>query len=287
MYRRKTNEVKVGNIIIGGNNPIVVQSMCNTPTTNTNSTVEQIIRIYEAGGQLIRNTVVNIKEAENLKNIKSELKLKGYNIPLVADIHFNPEAAFIAAKYYDKVRINPGNFIDKRAVFKIIDFTETEYFNELKKIEEKLTKLINICKLHNTALRIGTNHGSLSDRIMSKFGNTPKGMVESTMEFLRVCKKVDFNNVVISMKSSNTFVMVTAVHQLIEQMDIEKMNYPLHLGVTEAGEGEDGIIKSCVGVGALLANGIGDTIRISLTNEPENEIPIANKIINHFVSKKN
>jgi (E)-4-hydroxy-3-methylbut-2-enyl-diphosphate synthase len=288
MKRRNTSELKAGNIRIGANNPILVQSMCNTPTTDTESTVDQIIRIFEAGGEMVRTTVINVKEAGNLIHIKELLKEKGYaHIPLVADIHFNPDAAFIAAKYYDKVRINPGNFVDRRAIFKTVEFTEDEYSLELNKIEEKLVELINLCKENNTALRIGTNHGSLSDRIMTKYGNTPAGMVESTMEFLRICKKHDFENLIISMKSSNAYVMVSAVRLLVETMNKEQMNYPLHLGVTEAGEGEDGIIKSCVGLGALLCDGIGDTIRVSLTDEPENEIPVAKAVVNYFASKEN
>lgn len=288
MKRRTTSSLQVGPIKIGSEHPIVIQSMCNTPTTETEPTVAQIQRIVEAGADMVRTTVINVKEANNLQHIKEQLKNTNTpNVPLVADIHFNPEAAFIAAEHYDKVRINPGNFIDRRAIFKEVNYSEDEYQLELDKIEEKLSKLISLLKKHNTALRIGTNHGSLSDRIMTRYGNSPAGMVESTMEFLRVCRKYDFANLLISMKSSNPLIMVTAVRKLIANMEEENMHFPLHLGVTEAGEGEDGIIKSSVGLGALLSDGIGDTIRVSLTDEPENEIPVAKALVEYIASKKN
>jgi len=283
--RRRSSVINISGLKMGGNNPVRIQSMTTTNTLDTEKTVEQAIRIIEAGGELVRLTAQGVKEAENLKNIKESLLDKGFIQPLVADIHFNPKAAEVAALYVDKVRINPGNFIDKRAVFEKLDYTDQEYAVELEELYTKFSSFLKICKDNNTALRIGTNQGSLSDRIMSRYGDTPEGMVEATMEFLRVCKKESFNDVVISLKSSNTVIMVNAVRLLVEVMDQEDMNYPLHLGVTEAGEGEDGRIKSAVGTGALLADGIGDTIRVSLTEEPENEIPVAKKLVDYSVTK--
>jgi (E)-4-hydroxy-3-methylbut-2-enyl-diphosphate synthase len=256
--------------------------MTSTNTLNTEGTIEQSLRIIKAGGELVRITAQGVKEAENLEYIKKGICNTGCDIPLAADIHFNPKAAFTAAKLIEKVRINPGNFVDKRLENADVEFSEVEYQSELKKIEEKLIHLLEICKENKTTLRIGVNHGSLSDRIMSRFGDTPEGMVESAMEFLRICVLNDFLNVVVSLKSSNTRVMVHANRLLVSKMATENMNFPIHLGVTEAGEGEDGRIKSAVGIGALLADGIGDTIRVSLTEAPENEIPVAKKIVNYF-----
>ncbi len=284
--RRKTIEVNVGGTPLGGSNPIRVQTMTTTNTNDTIATTEQCIRSFEAGAEYVRITTQGVKEASNLENIKKELIKRGYNIPLVADIHFNPSAAIEAAKHVEKVRINPGNFIDSRAKFESINYTDEEYAIELAKIEEKLLPLVNLCKERGVVMRIGVNHGSLSDRIMSQYGDTPDGMVESALEFLRICKKLKFDNIVISMKSSNTRVMVYAVRLLINRMDAEGMHYPLHLGVTEAGDGEDGRIKSAVGIGTLLADGIGDTIRVSLTEEPEYEIPVAKKLVNYFGNRK-
>ncbi|MDL2231162.1 (E)-4-hydroxy-3-methylbut-2-enyl-diphosphate synthase [Porphyromonadaceae bacterium OttesenSCG-928-L07] len=277
--RRKTTAVKIGNIIVGGDEPIVIQSMLNTSTMDTEACVEQAIRIIKAGGQLVRITAQGVKEAENLKNIHALLRAKGYDTPLSADIHFSPEAAVVAARYVEKVRINPGNFVDKRATFKELTYTDEEYAEELKHLREKFVSFLNICREHHTAVRIGTNHGSLSDRIMSRYGNTPAGMVEATMEYLRICKEENFNAVVISLKSSDCQVMVDAVRLLVQKMEKEDMHYPLHLGVTEAGEGEDGRIRSAIGIGTLLNEGIGDTIRVSLTEAPENEIPVARQMI--------
>lgn len=273
--RRKTKQVKVGDIYIGSEYPIRVQSMLNTDTMDTEACVEQAIRIIEAGGELVRITAPGVKEAKNLENIHAELRRRGYMTPLSADIHFNPEAAIEAAKHVEKVRINPGNFVDKRATFKTLVYTDEEYEEELRRLREKFTAFLDVCREHGTAVRIGTNHGSLSDRIMSRYGNTPAGMVEATMEYLRVCRDEKFDDVVISLKSSDCRVMVQAVRLLVQQMEKEEMDYPLHLGVTEAGEGEDGRIRSAVGIGTLLNEGLGDTIRVSLTEEPEMEIPVA------------
>ncbi|MCT4600590.1 MAG: (E)-4-hydroxy-3-methylbut-2-enyl-diphosphate synthase [Marinifilaceae bacterium] len=284
--RRKTIEVQISNLKLGGENPVRIQSMTTTNTNDTEATVAQSLKILKAGGELVRVTTQGIKEAENTKNIKAGLLAAGYDSPLVADIHFNAKAADVAALYCDKVRINPGNYLEKRAVFKEIDYTDAEYQQEINKLEEKFTEFINLCKEHKTAIRIGTNQGSLSDRIMSRYGDTPEGMVEATMEFLRVCKKNLFPNVVISLKSSNTQVMVNAVRLLCETMSAEGIFYPVHLGVTEAGEGEDGRIKSAVGTGALLLEGIGDTVRVSLTEEPECEIPVAEKIVKYSIRKR-
>lgn len=279
-YQRRISSVtRVGNIEIGGNNPIRIQSMATTDTNDTEGCVAQAKRIIDAGGELVRFTTQGTREAENMKNISARLKADGYNTPLVADVHFTAHVADVAARYCEKVRINPGNYVDPGRVFKHLEYTDEEYAEELKKIEAKLIPFLNICKEHHTAVRIGVNHGSLSDRIMSRYGDTPEGIVESCMEFLRICRRENFNDIVISIKASNTVVMVTTVRLLVETMDKEDMHYPLHLGVTEAGEGEDGRIKSAVGIGALLTEGIGDTIRVSLSEEPECEIPVARKLV--------
>ena len=279
--RFKTREVMVGNIGIGGNNPIRVQSMTTTDTMNTLATVEQSIKMIEAGCELVRITAPSKKEAENLKNIKEELSKRGYSTPIIADIHYTPKAAEIAANIVEKVRINPGNYIDKKK-FETIEYTDEEYRLEIEKIRKRFTPLVKLCKANKTAMRIGTNHGSLSDRILSRYGDTPKGMVESAMEFLRICREENYHEIILSMKASNTRVMVQAYRLLVHEMINEGMNYPLHLGVTEAGEGEDGRIKSAVGIGSLLADGIGDTIRVSLTEAPEHEIPVAKNLLTHF-----
>lgn len=276
--RRKTTEVKIGNIILSATHPVMVQSMLNTRTMDTDACVEQSLRIVEAGGELVRITAQGVKEAENLQNIKAKLKARGCDVPLSADIHFNREAALTAARYVEKVRINPGNFVDKRATFREAIYTDEEYAAELTRLREKFTEFLDVCQQHGTAVRIGTNHGSLSDRIMNRYGNTPAGMVEATMEYLRICRDTQFDNVVISLKSSDCRVMVDAVRLLVEQMEREQMAYPLHLGVTEAGEGEDGRIRSAIGIGTLLNEGIGDTIRVSLTESPEAEIPVARRL---------
>ena len=279
MERRKTSITRVGNILIGGDNPIRIQSMATTDTNDTVASVAQAKRIIDAGGELVRFTTQGTREAENMKNISAQLKANGYSQPLVADVHFTAHTADIAALYCEKVRINPGNYVDPGRVFKKIEYTDEEYAAELQKIERKFVPFLNICKEHHTAIRIGVNHGSLSDRIMSRYGDTPEGIVESCMEFLRICRRENFNDVVISIKASNTVVMVRTVRLLVQTMDKEDMHYPLHLGVTEAGEGEDGRIKSAVGIGALLTEGIGDTIRVSLSEEPEAEIPVARKLV--------
>ena len=285
--RQETSEVMIGTVPIGGNNPIRIQTMTDTDTTDTDATVEQIISVVKAGADYVRVTVKGMSDAESLKVIKSELVKRGYNTPLIADIHFNPRLAEIAAQYVSKVRINPGNFYDKRAQFKNRIYTDEEYKAELDNIEAQFVPFLALLKKTNTALRIGANHGSLSDRVMSRFGDTPAGIAESVLEFLRICKKEDFKNVVVSIKSSNTRVMVYTVRLLNFKMRLEDMRFPIHLGVTEAGEGEDGRLKSAVGVGALLADGIGDTVRISLTENPINEIPVARKLVNHFKSYQN
>ena len=279
--RFKTREVIVGKLAFGGNNPIRIQSMTTADTMDTIATVEESIRMIKAGCELVRITAPSKKEAENLKNIKAELVKRGYNTPIVADIHFTPNAAEIAAKLVEKVRINPGNYADKKK-FEEIEYTDKSYEDELTRIQEKFLPLVQICKKNNTAMRIGTNHGSLSDRILSRYGDTPKGMVESAMEFLRICQAQDFHDIILSMKASNTRVMVQAYRMLVYEMIKENMNYPIHLGVTEAGEAEDGRIKSAVGIGSLLADGIGDTIRVSLTEPPEEEIPVAEKLLANF-----
>ena len=277
--RRISTVCHVGNIAIGGDNPIRIQSMATTDTNDTEASVAQAKRIIDAGGELVRFTTQGTREAENMKNISARLKADGYNTPLVADVHFTAHTADVAAQYCEKVRINPGNYVDPGRTFKHLEYTDEEYAEELKKIEAKLVPFINICKEHHTAVRIGVNHGSLSDRIMSRYGDTPEGIVESCVEFLRICEREQFRDVVVSIKASNTVVMVQSVRLLCQQMEKEGMDYPLHLGVTEAGEGEDGRLKSAVGIGALLIDGIGDTIRVSLSEEPEKEIPVAQSIL--------
>ncbi len=269
----------MGNIAIGGANPIRIQSMNTTDTNDTEACVAQAKRIIDAGGELVRLTTQGTREAENMKNISAQLKADGYLTPLVADVHFNAHVADVAAQYCEKVRINPGNYVDPARTFKKLEYTDEEYQAELQKIEERLLPFLQICREHHTAVRIGVNHGSLSDRIMSRYGDTPAGIVESCLEFLRIFKREQFNDVVISIKASNTVVMVQSVRLLVAAMDKEDMHYPLHLGVTEAGEGEDGRIKSAVGIGALLTEGVGDTIRVSLSEEPECEIPVARKLV--------
>ncbi|MGE4597301.1 MAG: (E)-4-hydroxy-3-methylbut-2-enyl-diphosphate synthase, partial [Methylophilaceae bacterium] len=271
----------VGDIGFGGENPIRVQSMTITDTMDTMATVEESIRMIESGCELVRITAPSKKEAENLQNIKDELRKRGYDTPIVADIHYTPNAAEIAARIVEKVRVNPGNYADKKR-FETLEYTDESYNAELDRIREKFTPLVHICKEHGTAMRIGTNHGSLSDRILSRYGDTPKGMVESAMEFLRICRDEDYHEIILSMKASNTRVMVQAYRLLVAEMIKEGMNYPLHLGVTEAGEGEDGRIKSAVGIGTLLADGLGDTIRVSLTEAPEFEMPVAKNLLTHF-----
>ncbi|OIP01255.1 MAG: 4-hydroxy-3-methylbut-2-en-1-yl diphosphate synthase [Bacteroidetes bacterium CG2_30_33_31] len=279
-YQRwETREVKIGNMLIGGKNKIALQSMTNHRPLETMANVEQSIRIIDAGGEIVRLTAPTAKDAENLKNIKEELIKKGYFQPLVADIHFNPGAALEAAKWVEKVRINPGNYAEVSK--SKVDFTDEEYQEALLKIKEKVSPLLSYCKQNNVAIRIGSNHGSLSQRIMSRYGDTPKGMVEAAMEYLKMAVEMEFFDIVISMKASNIRVMVQAYRYLVFRMNVEKMNFPIHLGVTEAGNGEDGIIKSAAGNGALLYDGIGDTIRVSLTDEPENEIPVAKAIVKY------
>lgn len=285
--RQKTSEVMIGSVPVGGDNPIRIQTMTDTDTTDAEATVEQIIRVVKAGADYVRVTVKGMSDAESLKVIKKQLVERGYNTPLIADIHFNPRLAEMAAQIVSKVRINPGNFYDKRAQFKNKIYTDEEYKTELDNIEKQFVPFLKLLKETNTALRIGANHGSLSDRVMSRFGDTPAGIAESVLEFLRICKKEDFNNVVVSIKSSNTRVMVYTVRLLNFKMRLEGMQFPIHLGVTEAGEGEDGRLKSAVGVGALLADGIGDTVRISLTERPINEIPVALKLVNHIKTYQN
>jgi len=282
--RYKTREVSIGGVALGGNNPIRVQSMTTTDTMDTLATVEQSIKIIEAGSDYVRITAPSINEARNLLNIQNELRNRGYSTPLIADIHFTPNAAELAATIVAKVRVNPGNYADKKK-FNIIEYTDTDYESELDRIRQKFTPLVRICKEHGTAMRIGTNHGSLSDRIMSRFGDTPLGMVESALEFLRICEDNDYHEIVLSMKASNPKVMIQAYRLLITKMHEEGMNYPLHIGVTEAGDGEDGRIKSSVGIGSLLEDGIGDTVRVSLTEDPEFEIPVALKLIERYSSR--
>lgn len=279
--RYKTREVFIGQIPLGGNNPIRIQSMTTTDTMNTIATVEQTIRMVDAGCEYVRITAPSINEAKNLEVIKKELKARGYNVPLIADIHFTPNAAEMAARIVEKVRVNPGNYVDKKK-FDLIEYTDAEYQEEIERIRERFTPLVKICKEYGTAMRIGTNHGSLSDRIMSRYGDTPLGMVESALEFLRICESENYHSIVLSMKASNPQVMVQAYRLLINKMETEGMNYPLHLGVTEAGGGEDGRIKSALGIGALLEDGIGDTIRVSLTEDPEFEAPVAIAIANRY-----
>ena len=279
--RFETREVKVGKVGVGGNNPIRVQSMTTTDTMNTEATVAQSIRMIDAGCEIVRITAPSKKEAENLANIKALLLEKGYDTPLVADIHFTPNAAEIAARIVEKVRVNPGNYADKKK-FEHIEYNDDTYLAELERIRERFTPLVQICKEEGTAMRIGTNHGSLSDRILSRYGDTPEGMVESAFEFLRICRDEDYHDIILSMKASNTRVMVQAYRLLMARMMEEGWNYPLHLGVTEAGEGEDGRIKSAVGIGTLLEDGLGDTVRVSLTEEPEFEIPVAQDLVDRY-----
>jgi (E)-4-hydroxy-3-methylbut-2-enyl-diphosphate synthase len=280
-----TREVAIGDVPMGGNNPIRIQSMTTTDTMDTKGTVEQSIRMVDAGCEYVRITAPSIKEAQNLAEIKKQLRQRGYTVPLVADIHFTPNAAEVAARIVEKVRVNPGNYADKKK-FDQIDYTDAAYQGELERIYQKFAPLIKICKEYGTAMRIGTNHGSLSDRIMSRYGDTPQGMVESAMEFMRMCETLNYYNLVISMKSSNPQVMVQAYRLLVETMVAEGMNYPLHLGVTEAGDGEDGRIKSAVGIGTLLEDGLGDTVRVSLTEEPEAEAPVAIALVERYLSRK-
>lgn len=284
--RRAATVAHVGRLNIGGDNPVRVQSMTTTSTLDTEGSVAQCKRIIDAGGELVRLTTQGRREAENLANISRQLRAEGYTQPLCADIHFNANVADVAACHTEKVRINPGNYVDPARTFKHLEYTDEQYAQELEKIEERLTTFIDLCKEHHTAVRIGVNHGSLSDRIMSRYGDTPEGIVESCMEFLRIFRKHNFDDVVISIKASNTVVMVRSVRLLVAEMDREDMHYPLHLGVTEAGEGEDGRIKSAVGIGALLADGIGDTIRISLSEEPEAEIPVAKHLVRYIRCKQ-
>ena len=279
--RRKSISVRVGSTAIGGDNPIRLQSMTTTATMDTKGCIEQAIRIIQAGGELVRMTTQGTREAENMRLIREGLTARGYNTPLVADVHFNPAVADVAARYVEKVRINPGNYVDPARTFKQLEYTDQEYAQEIQRIRDRFIPFLNICREHNTAIRIGVNHGSLSDRIMSRYGNTPAGMVESCMEFLRICVEQNFMNVVISIKASNTVVMIETVRMLVKEMDREGMAFPIHLGVTEAGEGEDGRIKSAIGIGALLAEGIGDTIRVSLSEAPEREIPVARKLVDY------
>jgi len=280
-----SREVFIGDVPMGGNNPIRIQSMTTTDTMDTKATVEQSIRMIEAGCEYVRITAPSIKEAQNLAEIKKQLRMRGYTAPLVADIHFTPNAAEVAARIVEKVRVNPGNYADKKK-FDQIDYTDLEYQDELDRIYKKFAPLVKVCKEYGTAMRIGTNHGSLSDRIMSRYGDTPQGMVESAMEFLRMCETLNYYNLVISMKSSNPQVMVQAYRLLVETMVAEGMNYPLHLGVTEAGDGEDGRIKSAVGIGTLLEDGLGDTVRVSLTEEPEAEMPVAMALVERYVRRR-
>ena len=280
--RRHTHAVRVGNTAIGGDNPVRVQSMTNTPTLDTDASVAQCREIADAGADLVRLTAQGVSHARNLAEIRRRLSEGGCDVPLVADIHFNPAAAFEAALHVEKVRINPGNFIDPGRVFKYLEYTDREYAAELQRLADKLLPLLDLCREHHTALRIGVNHGSLSDRIMSRYGDTPAGMVESAMEFLRICRDHDFGDVVISIKASNVGLMVQTVRLLADTLQAEGMTFPLHLGVTEAGNGEDGRVKSAVGIGTLLAEGIGDTIRVSLSESPAREVPVARKLLEHI-----
>ena len=284
--RRWSSEVNVGGVLMGSVWPIRVQSMANTSTMDTEGSVAQAKRIVDAGGEIVRFTTQGKREALNMKNINAGLRQQGCNVPLVADVHFNAAVADVAATICEKVRINPGNYVDPARTFKSLEYTDEEYAAEIKKIEDKFVPFLNICKEHHTAIRIGVNHGSLSDRIMSRYGDTPEGMVESCMEFLRICVREQFKDVVISIKASNTVVMVRTVRLLVTTMDKEGMAFPLHLGVTEAGDGEDGRIKSAVGIGALLSDGIGDTVRVSLSEAPENEIPVARKLVDYAINSR-
>lgn len=283
--RRPTIAVAIGGVTIGADRPIALQSMTNTPTMDTAASVDQCRRLAEAGADIVRLTAQTPKHAENLGDIHAELRAGGVDTPLVADIHFNPEAAFVAARHVEKVRINPGNFVDPGRTFIKLEYTDEEYAAEIDRIRTKLVPLLDICREHGTSLRIGVNHGSLSDRIMSRYGDTPAGMVESAMEFLRICRENNFDRVVISIKASNVVVMTTTVRLLVEAMKAEGMAYPLHLGVTEAGDGEDARVKSAVGIGSLLADGIGDTIRVSLSEDPVCEIPVARMLVKHIATR--
>ncbi|MGL4519174.1 MAG: 4-hydroxy-3-methylbut-2-en-1-yl diphosphate synthase [Phocaeicola sp.] len=284
--RRKATEVQIGATPMGGAFPIRVQSMTNTSTTDTEACVEQAKRIIDAGGEYVRLTTQGVREAENLMYINGALRKEGINTPLVADVHFNPNVADVAAKYAEKVRINPGNYVDAARTFKELNYTDEEYAAEVEKIRQRFLPFLAICKEHHTAIRIGVNHGSLSDRILSRYGDTPQGMVESCMEFLRICVEENFTNVVISIKASNTVIMVQTVRRLVFQMEREGMAFPLHLGVTEAGDGEDGRIKSALGIGTLLADGFGDTIRVSLSEAPEREIPVAKQLVDYITERQ-
>ena len=284
-HRRKSTTVQIGDTPMGGDNPIRIQSMTNTSTLDTEKSIAQCISIIDAGADYVRLTAQGRREAENLANIRARLRQQGYSAPLIADIHFNPQAAEVAACNVEKVRINPGNFTDRAKTFAHHDYTDEEYRAELDRIRERLIPFLNICKEHHTAIRLGVNHGSLSDRIMSRYGDTPRGMVESCLEYLRICRDEHFDDVVISIKASNTVIMVETVRMLVEAMDAEDMHYPLHLGVTEAGDGEDGRIKSAVGIGTLLADGIGDTIRVSLSEEPRNEVPVARLLVDYITAR--
>lgn len=284
--RRHSSTVQIGNVPLGGDNPIRIQSMTSTSTLDTDASVAQCRRIFDAGADYVRLTAQGVREAHNIGEIRAALHAAGYTKPLVADIHFNPKAAFEAAATTDKVRINPGNFVDAARTFKKLEYTEEEYAAELEKIRSAVVPFLAICREHHTAVRLGVNHGSLSDRIMSRYGDTPAGMVESAMEYLRIFREENFNDVAISIKASNTVIMVETVRRLVAEMDREDMHYPLHLGVTEAGDGEDGRIKSAVGIGTLLAEGIGDTVRVSLSEEPELEIPVARKLVDYITARE-
>lgn len=284
--RRHSSTVQIGNVPLGGDNPIRIQSMTSTSTLDTDASVAQCRRIFDAGADYVRLTAQGVREAHNIGEIRAALHAAGYTKPLVADIHFNPKAAFEAAATTDKVRINPGNFVDAARTFKKLEYTDKEYAAELEKIRRAVVPFLAICREHHTAVRLGVNHGSLSDRIMSRYGDTPAGMVESAMEYLRIFREENFNDVAISIKASNTVIMVETVRRLVEEMDREDMHYPLHLGVTEAGDGEDGRIKSAVGIGTLLAEGIGDTVRVSLSEEPELEIPVARKLVDYITARE-
>lgn len=284
--RRHSSTVQIGNVPLGGDNPIRIQSMTSTSTLDTDASVAQCRRIFDAGADYVRLTAQGVREAHNIGEIRAVLHAAGYTKPLVADIHFNPKAAFEAAATTDKVRINPGNFVDAARTFKKLEYTDEEYAAELEKIRRAVVPFIAICREHHTAVRLGVNHGSLSDRIMSRYGDTPAGMVESAMEYLRIFREENFNDVAISIKASNTVIMVETVRRLVAEMDREDMHYPLHLGVTEAGDGEDGRIKSAVGIGTLLAEGIGDTVRVSLSEEPELEIPVARKLVDYITARE-
>lgn len=284
--RRHSSTVQIGNVPLGGDNPIRIQSMTSTSTLDTDASVAQCRRIFDAGADYVRLTAQGVREAHNIGEIRAALHAAGYTKPLVADIHFNPKAAFEAAATTDKVRINPGNFVDAARTFKKLEYTDEEYAAELEKIRRAVVPFLAICREHHTAVRLGVNHGSLSDRIMSRYGDTPAGMVESAMEYLRIFREENFNDVAISIKASNTVIMVETVRRLVAEMDRENMHYPLHLGVTEAGDGEDGRIKSAVGIGTLLAEGIGDTVRVSLSEEPELEIPVARKLVDYITARE-